>query len=237
MDGIGTRSQRDRLTGALLLCGVLSSVVHVAVDLFTSAVTPGYSYVDQTVSELSAIGAPTRGLWMALTSVYEPLLLAFAWGVWRAGRGRRWLRASAIMLLGVAATGVTWGFFPMHLRGDDKTFTDTMHVLLTGPQAVFSIGAMAFGAAALGRRFRIYSIATIVALLVGGALTGLVAPAIATGGATPWIGLFERVNVYGYLLWVLILAVTLRHARGHADQLASGHDDGPLAAGAARAGG
>jgi hypothetical protein len=60
--------------------------------------------------------------------------------------------------------------------------------------------AMGVGAAAFGRRFRLYSIASIVVLLVFGALTFLEAPRLGAGLPTPWIGLWERTNISVFLL-------------------------------------
>ena len=72
---------------------------------------------------------------------------------------------------------------------------------------------MAFGAAALRWDFRIYSIVTIAALLIFGALVSMQAPAIAVGQPTPWAGIIERVSVYSPILWVLVFAVVLLFAR------------------------
>ena len=69
--------------------------------------------------------------------------------------------------------------------------------------------AMAFGAAAFGSRFRLYSIASLVILMVFGALTFLDAPGIAANLPTPWIGVWERINVGVFLLWVVVLATAL----------------------------
>ena len=44
---------------SLLVCGILSSLLWVAGDIAGSLSYVGYSYVDYSVSELSAIGAPT----------------------------------------------------------------------------------------------------------------------------------------------------------------------------------
>lgn len=52
-----------------------------------------------------------------------------------------------------------------------------------------------FGRAALGKRFRLYSVATIVSFVVFGALTGIDAPGIAKNLPTPWIGVWERINI------------------------------------------
>ena len=48
----------------LLLCGILSSMLYVAMTVFAAAEWPGYSSAAQTISELSAIGAPTRSMWV-----------------------------------------------------------------------------------------------------------------------------------------------------------------------------
>jgi uncharacterized protein DUF998 len=206
---------RDRL---LLWSGILSSILYVVFDLTASALWTDYRYSAQAVSELSAIGAPTRPLWLVLAVVYPPLLFAFAWGVWRTTGGRRSLRVVAELLFAMAALNVVWSWFPMHLRGEPTTLTDTMHVIFAGVQVVLTLTAIAIGAAGLGKVFRAYSIASIVVMLAAGTATFLYAPQMATDQPTPGIGLLERINVYGYLLWIAMLATTLRRQRSdHCD--------------------
>ena len=48
--------------------------------------------------------------------------------------------------------------------------------------------AIGFRAAAFGKRFRLYSIATFLMLLLGGVLTGLDQPRLAANLPTPWMG-------------------------------------------------
>ena len=71
----------------------------------------------------------------------------------------------------------------MHLRevlaAGGGTLTDTMHIVLGSVTVVLMLLAMAFGAAAFGKRFRLYSIASMVILVAFGALTFLDAPRIA----------------------------------------------------------
>src|SRR5215207_8984455 len=69
-----------------------------------------------------------------------------------------------------------------------------------------------FGAAAYGKGFRIYSAATILILLVFGALAGAKAPQAAQFSA-PWMGAMERLSYYSYLLWILVLAIALLRAQ------------------------
>jgi hypothetical protein len=63
----------------LLACGVLASLFYAAMLVVVPMRWEGYSSASQTVSELSAIGAPTRSLWVALAVVYTLLLVAFGW--------------------------------------------------------------------------------------------------------------------------------------------------------------
>src|SRR6185503_346554 len=69
--------------------------------------------------------------------------------------------------------------------------------------------AIGFGATAFGKRFRLYSIGTVVVLLAFGALTFIEAPGLQSNLPTPWIGLFERINISVFLLWVVVLTAVL----------------------------
>ena len=130
---------------ALLICGVLSSLVYVGIDQIAALRHAGYhDFASQTISELGARGSPTKAL-------VDPLFI------------------------------------------------------LTG---------MGFGAFALGPRFRVYSIASMVATLGFGALTSVQAKGLVTGDPTPWIGLTERLCIGAFLVWVGVLAVTLLRAEG-----------------------
>ena len=66
----------------LLACGVLSSAAYLCADVFGSLRWEGYSVVDQTISELAAIGSPSRALMLWFFAAYNVLVIAFASGVW-----------------------------------------------------------------------------------------------------------------------------------------------------------
>jgi pimeloyl-ACP methyl ester carboxylesterase len=100
----------------------------------------------------------------------------------------------------------------MHLRGAEFTLTDTMHIVFSMVTVLLMLLAMGFGAAAFGTRFRLYSIATMVILAACGALTGVDAPRIAANLPTPWVGVWERINISVFLVWVVVLAITLLRA-------------------------
>jgi Protein of unknown function (DUF998) len=205
-----------RVRKVLLACGIASSLLYGA-SIWVIRYD-GYSPITQTVSELSAWGVPTRPLWMVLGSLYDALIIAFALGVWASASGKRTLRMTGGLLLGYGLLGLAWPFASMHQRhvlaAGGGTLADTGHLVLAMVTVVLMFAAMAFGAAAFGMRFRVYSIATIAILLVFGALTTSDAPRVAANLPTPWVGLWERINIVAFLLWVVVLAVVIMRSRG-----------------------
>jgi len=191
----------------LLFCGILSSMLYVAMMLVAAMLYEGYSSMSQTVSELSAIGAPTRPLWVSLGLIYTLLTFAFGLGIWTSASGSRPLRVVGGLMIAYGVTGLFWP--PMHMRGAEVTLTDTLHIVFTMVTVLLMMLAIGFGAAAFGKRFRLYSIATLMILVAFGALTGLDAPRVAANLPTPWIGVWERINIGVYLLWVVVLSATL----------------------------
>ncbi len=74
--------------------------------------------------------------------------------------------------------------------------------------------AIGLGTTAFGRRWRLYSITTLVVLLGSGVATFLYAPRLAANLPTPGMGVVERIDLGAYLVWVAVLsAVLLRDHR------------------------
>lgn len=196
------------LRSALLICGIAAAVAYVATDITCSVLYPGYSFTDQAVSELFAIGAPTARVVAPLFTLSSLLLGAFAIGVWLSAGGNTLLRLAAAMFAGSALVGaLLWNLFPMHMRGAEPSFTDTMHLLLaTNPFVLLSI---VLCLAAVRGPFRIYTAATIVILVIPAIFAFRYAPDLKANLPTPGLGLAERVAQYGYELWQASLAMVL----------------------------
>src|SRR5215204_3410336 len=185
----------------LLGCGIASSVLYVASDILISWWDPNYSYRDQSFSELLAPGSPTRSLVLVVLGIpYGVLVTAFGVGVWasasRSGAGR----ITGAMLLGYALIGAVTGVFlsaPTRetLEAGKETWRNTMHLPATAVSVLCILLAIGFGSTLLGRRFRYYSYATILDILVFGVLTSLQVDQMAANQPTPWMGLEERGNV------------------------------------------
>ena len=195
-----------------LVCGILSSLLYVVMNVLGAMQWESYDTASQTVSELSSISAPSRPLWVLLGTVYQVLVIVFGWGVFASAGRNRALRIVGGLLLAYGVIGLMAPFVPKHQRGAEGTLTDTLHKALTMVTVLLMLAAIGFGAAAFGKRFRLYSIATIVILLVFGALTSLDIPRLEANQPTPWVGVNERINIGVFLLWVVVVAIALLRA-------------------------
>jgi Protein of unknown function (DUF998) len=214
------RPTGTRLTRALLACGPLYAVLWVAAnDLVAAGLYPGYDPLSQAPSELSATGSPARAFLTAVFPLWPVLTAAFGLGVRRAADGRRALRVTGGLLVAHAVVQLLWLPFPMTSRNDMRPDTaaaanDVGHLVLTGVTLALILSLFGFSAAAFGRRARLAAIAGAAIVVVFGALTGVQAAKLPQGEPTPWMGLFERISIAPWLLWMVLLAVVLTRAVG-----------------------
>lgn len=195
----------------LIVCGILSSLLYGAMIWLITY--EGYSLISQVPSELTAVGAPTADLWARLAPLYGVLVTAFGAGVWTIAGRNNAIRFTGASILAFASLGLLWPFAQMHQReviaAGGGTIEDTMHQVLGGVTVLLMFVALSFGAASFGKRFRIYTITSIVVLLVFGGLTFLDAPNLATNLPTPFIGLWERISITVFLVWIAAFAIAL----------------------------
>ena len=200
---------------ALLLCGIVSPSLYALADVLAGTRWAGYSFRDYTISELGAIGAPSRPLFAILLIPTYLLLGAFGVGVWNASAGRRRLRSAGGLIVALAVLALAVGqFVPMRPRGTDQGLAGALHVIEGMVAMLILFTAMGLAAASLGRRFRSYTIATLVLIVAFGAWTGMKSQGIEAGLPTLWLGVVERIWWYAYQLWFAVLAWTLLREPG-----------------------
>ena len=195
----------------LVFCGVLASLLYIAMNIFIPPFYEGYNWITQTVSEMSAVDAPTRPLWFVLGITYTLLVAAFGWGVFKSAGEKRSLRIVGILMFLHGVFGLTWS--PMHQRevlaAGGGTFTDTWHLVMATVTVLLMFFSIGFGAAAFGKAFRFYSIATILVFIAFGILTFAEAPNVDKNLPTPYIGLWERINIAAFMVWMLVFSAIL----------------------------
>jgi len=202
------------LLKVLLACGVTSSLVYAATDILASMRWQGYDWTSRMVSDLFAVSAPTRSFIVVPMLVYNLLILAVGIGVWLRAWNRCLRIAGAILIAYGIVSMIGLLIFPLNYAA--KGAGATMHVVDTFALILLMFAFIAFAATGSGRAFRIYSIATVVVILVGAILAGAQIPRIDAHLPTPGLGVFERLNIYSMLLWVAVFSVSLLRVRNDA---------------------
>lgn len=213
LHSVPSAGRRLGLREAMLACGVLYAVLYPIVnDGIAATLYEGYSRADQAVSELSARGAPTHALLTGLGPVFSLLFVAFGIGVRRSASGRRALKLAGVLIVAHGVMSLLWMFGPMSQRdviaAGGATPADTLHLILSAATGLFVTAYVATMAFAFGWTFRLYSIVTIATALLFGLLSAQV-DKIAAGEPTPDMGLFERIGIGAWLLWVAVVATML----------------------------
>jgi hypothetical protein len=201
-----TSKTRERIRKILLACGPLSAVAYIGWHELAALRWEGYSRISNAISELHLTGTPTKSIldpWQGW--VDSTLLAAFGIGIWLSAQGSRSLRVVGALMLLPAATTPLWMIF------GEASLAAHIALLLVG--ILTWLGAMIFGAAALGNRFRIYSLVTLATVVTSFALALSYAPEVNAGQPTPFIGLEERIGFSAYYLWQSVLAVALWRRR------------------------
>ena len=91
---------------ALLTCGIVSSVLYAAMNVFVPMAWPGYRSASRMVSELSAIEAPSRAVWVPLGVVYTLLV---AMGLCARGFGPGFRAYTLVTMALLVAVGAVTG--------------------------------------------------------------------------------------------------------------------------------
>jgi hypothetical membrane protein len=195
---------------ALLLCGVISPLLYAVADALAGLQWEGYSFRDQTISELGAIGAPSRPLFATLLVLVYLLLTAFGAGVWKSAHDRRRLRMAAGFLIGLGVLALTAGqFSAMRLRGTEQGVSGALHLIEGAAAMALLLAAMGLAGASLGRSFALYTIATVAVMVTFGGWSAMEIPRVEAGLLTPWVGVKERIYWYSYQVWYIVLAIRL----------------------------
>lgn len=178
------------------LLGVVSFLSYAAAVIFAPLAYPGYDWMAQAVSDLSAANAPSLALWNRLTALYNVCEVACVTVVCIGIQGKR----TKLLRVGVYIFAVMeWvsavGFraFPLTDSGFAGTFQDIMHIAVTGVVVLLSIVSLVIIiiAGAKDRSCRSYGVCAGIALtmMLVGAVGMKLVPA-------EYFGVVERFSVF-----------------------------------------
>ena len=151
------------------LLGVAAFLSYTAAVVFSPLAYPGYDWMAQAVSDLSASNAPSLRLWNQLSSLYNvcALVCAMMVCVGIQGKKNRLLRVGIYLFTIMEwVSAVGFGMFPLSDSGYAGTFQDKMHILSTVIVVLLSIVSVVFIiiAGAKDKSCRFYGIFAAIAL-------------------------------------------------------------------------
>jgi len=175
-----------------------------------AAIRPDYSHIVNAISELISNGAPNKAILDIVFNIYNALLLAFAIGGYIVLKDApRLCRVAMGIFIVIQILSFSWGFFPMDPMGSAPTFAGTMHNVFGGVVAFATILMPLFMGLGLRRSkgfrgYAIYAFITSGIIFVSG-LTGV----ILAGQGFHVFGLFERMTIGSYEVWIFATALEL----------------------------
>ena len=187
---------KKSLIQKLGLLGIVSFLSYTAAVVFAPSAYPGYNWLAQAVSDLSAANAPSLPLWNRLTALYNvcEVVCVTVVCVGIQGRKTRLLRTGVYLFAVMEwVSAVGYRMFPLTDSGYAGAFQDVMHMVVTAAVVLLSIVSLTLiiVAGAKSRACRSYGVCAAVALamMLVGALGMKLVP-------MDYFGVVERFSVF-----------------------------------------
>ena len=191
------------------LLGVVAFLSYTVAVVFSPLAYPGYDWMAQAVSDLSASNAPSLRLWNQLSSLYDVCTLVCAMMVCVAIQGKktRLLRIGIYLFTIMEwVSAVGFGMFPLSDSGYAGTFQDKMHVSSTVLVVLLSVVSLVIiiVAGAKDKSCRTYGIFAAIALfmMMVGAMGMNIVP-------KDYFGIVERFSVFAATGYNAVLGIKL----------------------------
>ena len=191
------------------LLGLVAFLSYTAAVVFSPLAYPGYDWMAQAVSDLSASNAPSLQLWNQLSSLYNvcTLVCAMMVCVGIQGKKTRLLRVGIYLFTIMEwVSAVGFGMFPLSESGYAGTFQDKMHIFSTMIAVLLSIVSLILIiiAGVKDKSCRSYGIFAAIALgmMMIGAMGMNVVP-------KDYFGIVERFSVFAVIGYNAVLGIEL----------------------------
>ena len=178
------------------LLGVVSFLSYAAAVVFAPLAYPGYDWMAQAVSDLSAANAPSLSLWNQLTALYNAceVVCVTVVCIGIQGRKSRLLRSGIYLFAAMEwVSAVGYRMFPLSDSGYAGAFQDGMHMVTTALVVLLSIVSLTviIVAGVKDRECRSYGVCAAIALAM--MLVGAMGMKIVSAG---YFGVVERFSVF-----------------------------------------
>ena len=213
---------KRKLINWLGLTGVAALISYTLAVIISPSAFPGYNWMEQAVSDLSAESAPSRMLWNQISALYGvcSVVCATCVSVYVAeNRVSTRLFRTGIHLFSVMnwTSCVGYEMFPLADSGKEiASFQEIMHMAVTGAVVALSIGSLVCLIIAGSRKDGIRGIGVWAAV----ALVMMMIGAIGQGAVPPqYFGIAERFSVFAAVGFNAICGLYLFRGLGQANSL------------------
>ena len=187
---------KKTLIQKLGLLGIVSFLSYTAAVIFAPLAYPGYNWMAQAVSDLSAANAPLLALWRQLSALYNACEVVCATVVCIGIQGQKTkpLRSGVYLFAAMEwVSAVGYRMFPLSDSGYAGAFQDVMHMVVTALVVLLSIVSLTviIAAGVQNRGCRSYGICAAGALVM--MLVGAVGMKIVPA---EYFGVVERFSVF-----------------------------------------
>lgn len=187
---------KTTLVQKLGLLGLVSFLSYAAAVLFAPLAYPGYNWLAQAVSDLSAANAPSLALWNRLSALYNvcEVVCVTVVCIGIQGKKTRLLRVGVYIFAAMEwISAVGFRMFPLSDSGYAGTFQDRMHIFTTAVVVVLSIVSLVVIIVAGVRDRRCRSVGICAAVALGMMLVGALGMKIVPAS---YFGVVERFSVF-----------------------------------------
>ena len=191
------------------LLGIVALLSYTAAVVFSPLAYPGYNWMAQAVSDLSASNAPSLGLWNQLSRLYNICTLICAMMVCAGiqGKGSRLLRTGIYLFTAMEwISAVGFSMFPLSDSGYAGTFQDKMHILSTILVVLLSIVSLVILIIAGVKRKEYRSFGVFAGIALGMMLVGALGMNIVP---KEYFGVVERFSVFAAVGYNAVLGIEL----------------------------
>jgi hypothetical membrane protein len=192
------------------LIGIIAPIIYILAVFIGGALRHDYSALYNAISELSMANAPNKLLMDILFGLYNVFILIFGVGAFLDSDFRsKKFNSGALMLVLIGILGLMVLVFTQDPRGTPATLFGTLHIALSGVTAALTIISvivigLSFNDYIGMKCFSWYSYLTAILIFLSG---GAGAASIAAN--SQFGGLFERITIFLFMVWVMIFAYLL----------------------------
>lgn len=191
------------------LLGIVAFLSYTAAVVFSPLAYPGYNWMAQAVSDLSAAAAPSRTLWNQLSSLYNvcTLICAMMVCVGIQGKETKLLRIGIYLFTAMEwVSAVGYAMFPLSDSGYADTFQDRMHMACTMLVVALSIVSLVILIVAGYRKKSCRSYGIFAGIALGMMLVGALGMNFVP---KEYFGVVERFSVFAATGFNAVLGIQL----------------------------